>query len=321
MHLLAKSTLRISTSRLPVLHARSLAPLGSIQLAEFRSNRFPRLKLDGDFWQKAVGVGAAGYTLVKLKGLTLALPLLKMTKMTPLISMLVSMGAYGAIFGWKFGVGMVSLIFVHELGHAAAMRFYNIPIGAMTFIPFMGAVIEMRGRPISANQEAYIALAGPLVGTLATVPFLWFGAATGSQLALALANWGFMVNLFNLLPIGDLDGGRVAGSLSKWTLPVGLGLCAGLIAALPTNPILYLIFLSGGYTTYKRFYDPQMGDDRYYDLTPNERVAVSVSYGGLIALAAGLMAVTQERLKQPHQLRRELHLKTPAWEEEWSDFK
>jgi Zn-dependent protease len=311
MLLLARSALRVPTSKcLASAHA-----LASGQQLYFKSNRLP--KFDADLWQKAVGVGAAGYTIFKLKGLTLILPILKVTKMTPILSMLVSVGAYGAIFGWHFGAGMVYLIFIHEMGHAAAMRHFNIPVGAMTFIPFMGAVIQMKGMPISAKEEAYIALAGPLIGTLATVPFAWYGAAVGSQFALALANWGYMVNLFNLLPIGTLDGGRVAGALSKWAMPAGLALCGGLIAALPTNPILYLVFLSGGYTTYKRFFDPEIHDEGYYGLSPNERVTIGLSYAGLIALTAGLMGLNGNNLKKPQQLRRELRLETPRWEEEW----
>ena len=290
------------------------------QIRCFRSSRVPSWRPDSDWWQKVVGIGAAGYTLVKLKGLSFALPLLKLTKAGPALSMIVSMGAYGMIYGWGFGAGMVYLLFVHELGHAAAMRHFGVPVGPMTFIPFIGAVVEMKGRPVSAYEEAYIALAGPLIGTLATTPFMAFGLATGSQFALGLAHWGCMINLLNLLPIGSLDGGRVAGALSKFMLPPGLGLCGALIAAYPSNPLLYLVFLSGGWTTYSRFFGADAADEsQYYSLTPNQRVAVAVSYAGLIAFIASMMAVNDKIRKTPQEIKRELKLDVPDWERQWSE--
>ena len=273
----------------------------ALQTRQFRSPRPSRF--DSEWWQRVVGVGAAGYTLVKLKGLSFALPLLKLTKAGPLLSMLVSMGAYGAIFGLPFGVGMVSLIFIHELGHAAAMRYFNIPVGPMVFIPFMGAVVEMRGKPVSVSHEAFIALAGPLVGTLATAPLMLYGVSTGSQLALSLAQWGCMVNMFNLLPIGQMDGGRVAGALSKWFMPAGLVLSGGLIAINPTNPLLYLVGLSAGYQTYQRFYGDSQFD--YYDLSRGEKFAVAGCYAGLLGFITAMMKLNDGLRKSPEELRRE----------------
>jgi Zn-dependent protease len=194
-----------------------------------------------------------------------------------------------------------------------AMRYYDIPVGPITFIPFMGAVVEMRGQPVSAYQEAFIALAGPLVGTAATIPFMAFGVMGGSQFALALAHWGCMVNLMNLLPIGSLDGGRVAGALSKYTLPMGLGLCGGLIALYPANPLLYLVFLSGGYTTYQRFYGSGEADYKYYQLSANERATVAASYASLVAGIAYMMHLNDTLRKSPQQLQRELGIAPSEW--------
>jgi hypothetical protein len=121
----------------------------------------------------------------KHKGISFLLPVLKFAKIGPLLSMGASMGAYGWLFGWKFGVGMVSLIFIHELGHGLVMRVLGVPAGPMTFIPFFGAVIEMKGRPVSSYHDALIALGGPVLGTLGTAPFLLYGISSGSQFALA----------------------------------------------------------------------------------------------------------------------------------------
>lgn len=259
-----------------------------------------------NWWQKAIGIGAAGYTVVKLKGLTFILPALKLAKVGPLLSMGASMAAYGWLFGWQFGVGMVGLIFVHELGHGLAMRSFGVPVGPMTFIPFMGAVIEMRGRPSNAYQDAMIAIAGPIMGTAATLPLLAFGLTTGSQFALALSHWGCMVNLFNLLPIGMLDGGRIAGSLSKWTLPAGIGLSALGIYAFPHNPILYLIAMSACASTYSRFYGSESLQSDFYKLSIERQLIIGGAYVGLAAVLAGAMQLNDAKRRSPDQLRNEL---------------
>ena len=278
---------------------------------------------DSNWWQKVVGVGAAGYTVVKLKGLSYIVPLLKVAKIGPLLSMGASMAAYGWLFGWQFGVGMVSLIFIHELGHGLAMRALGVPAGPMTFIPFFGAVIEMKGRPVSSYHDALIALGGPLMGTAATLPFLAYGAMAGSQFGLALSHWGCMVNLFNLLPIGMLDGGRIAGALSKWTLPVGIGLSAGGIYIFPHNPMMYLTFISACVSTYSRFFGPESHDQDFWKMSTEKQLLIGGAYVSLIGILAGCMQFNDSIRKSPDQIRRET-IPRNEWKESeelfsWSD--
>lgn len=280
-------------------------------------------RVNTNWWQKVVGVGAAGYTVVKMKGLTMVLPLLKVAKVGPLLSMGASMAAYGWLFGWQFGVGMVSLIFVHELGHGLAMRALGVPAGPMTFIPFFGAVIEMKGRPVSSYHDALIALGGPVMGTLATLPVLGFGIATGSQFALALSHWGCMVNLFNLLPIGMLDGGRVAGALSKWTLPVGIALSGAGIYAFPHNPIMYLTAISACVSTYSRFFGRESHDKEFWKMSSDKQLLIGGAYVSLIGILAGCMQFNDSLRKSPDQIRRET-IPRSQWKESeelfsWSD--
>lgn len=125
---------------------------------------------------------------------------LKITKLSSLASMLLSSAAYGYIFGWPYGIGMVGLIFVHECGHAIAMHHHKIPFTPMVFVPFMGASIGMTEHPPNAHIEAQVALAGPILGSCAALSLGVLGNVTDSQLLLALADWGYMINLFNLLP-------------------------------------------------------------------------------------------------------------------------
>ena len=157
-------------------------------------------RLGALFGLAAVALGKFKYVLVALK----------LTKLAPVLSMVASSLAYSAIFGPAYGCGMVGLIFVHECGHILAMRYYGLPFSPMLFIPFVGAVIQMQKLPATAAQSAVVALAGPVVGGVAAGATAFAGHATGSQLLMALGDWGFMINLFNLLPIGGLDGGRVA---------------------------------------------------------------------------------------------------------------
>jgi Zn-dependent protease len=290
----------------------------------YTSGRY-NLRKDSNWWQRVVGVGAAGYTVIKMKGISVLLPILKVAKIGPLLSMGASMAAYGWLFGWKFGVGMVALIFVHELGHGLVMRALGVPVGPMTFIPFFGAVIEMKGRPMNSYHDALIALGGPVLGTVATLPVLAFGAMTGSQFALALSHWGCMVNLFNLLPIGMLDGGRIAGALSKWTLPAGFALACTGIWTFPHNPIMYLTALSACFSTYSRFFGSESMESDFWKMAADKQILIGGAYVSLAALLAGCMQFNDSLRKSPDQIRREIVLESEWGETEdlfsWSDEK
>ena len=129
------------------------------------------------------------------------------------LSMLVSIGGYALLWGWQFGVGFVALIFCHEMGHVLEARRQGLPVTAPLFIPFLGAMITMKEMPHNAWREAQVALAGPLVGSLAAAACWGIGAYTDSNFWRALAFAGFFINLFNLIPIVPLDGGRAVAAL------------------------------------------------------------------------------------------------------------
>lgn len=180
---------------------------------------------------------------------------LKLTKAAPMVSMVLTSFTYSLFFGWPYAVGMVGLIFCHECGHAVVMRHYGVPFSPMVFIPFMGAVIAMKEQPRNSYQEAMIALGGPVSGSVAALALSGAGTAMDSQLMFALADFGFMINLFNLLPIGSMDGGRIGSAVSPYFGVAGLATGGGLIyAGMVTNPIFYLIMLSGTWTTGKRLF-------------------------------------------------------------------
>jgi Zn-dependent protease len=228
-----------------------------------------------------------GALLAKFKGVLLLLPKLKL--LTTAGSMLVSIGAYALIWGWAFGVGFVALLFVHELGHYLQMRREGVKANWMVFIPFLGAAVGARSLGDNALAEARIGLAGPIVGTLGAAALLPVHAATGNELFLALAFTGFFLNLFNLVPIGPLDGGRAMAALSPPMWFVGLGIMALLAFTFP-NPLVFLILVLGAFDTYQRWRTRKQ-HATYYAVRPAHRLAVGVVYLGLIvALVAGMDA-------------------------------
>jgi Zn-dependent protease len=138
------------------------------------------------------------------------------------VSMLISIVIYAYLWNWQTAVGFVLLIFIHEMGHVVANLAYGLPASAPLFIPFLGAVINLRKMPPNAKVEAIVGIAGPVAGTIgALLCFGWY-VATKSQLALELSWFGFTINLFNLLPVPPLDGGRVAAAISPWIWILGL---------------------------------------------------------------------------------------------------
>ncbi len=232
----------------------------------------------------------------KLKGALLLLPKLKI--LTTSGTMLVSIGAYALIWGWKFGVGFVLLLLVHEMGHVIQLRREGIEASAPMFIPFLGAVVAAKSLGEDALAEARVGLAGPILGTLgaaAVVPLYWL---TGNELFIALAFVGFFLNLFNLLPVVPLDGGRAMAAMAPWMWFAGFAGLIVLTFAFP-NPIMLLILLFGGMETWRRWKAKRRGgreQESYYQVRPAARLAVAAVYIGLIvACAAGMAGTFVER--------------------------
>ena len=172
------------------------------------------------------------------------------------ISMLLSIGGYALLFPWWFAVGLVLLILVHELGHVIAAKQKGLPVSAPVFIPFLGALITMKRHPRDAVTEAYMAFGGPILGTVGALVVFGLGylinSPTYSPLFYSLALAGFMINLFNLLPIHPLDGGRIATAVSRWLWLVGL--VGGLVLIIYNfSFILLIIWAMFAYDLYKKF--------------------------------------------------------------------
>jgi Zn-dependent protease len=228
-----------------------------------------------------------------LKAALVALPNLKL--FTTAGTALVSVAAYSLWFGWTFAVGFVLLLFVHEMGHVIALRREGIRASAPMFIPFMGAVISARSLGDNALAEARVGLAGPILGSLGAAVVAIAGWLLHSDFLLALAYVGFFLNLFNLLPVVPLDGGRAAAAMSPWMWFLGFGGLVFLLFTLPQhNPILILIVLFTGYQLVQRWRHRNAGtieSAAYYRVAPRHRLLVGALYIGLVvALVFGMDA-------------------------------
>ena len=207
-------------------------------------------------------------------------------------SMIVSIAAYALLWGWKFAVGFVLLLLVHELGHALEAKRQGLAVSAPLFIPFLGAVIALKQMPHDVWKEAQMAIAGPILGSLGCLVCWGLAAVYDSDLLMALAFTGFLLNLFNLAPVSPLDGGRIVAAIHPAIWGLGLVLLAVLTVIAP-NPILILILVVGGLEVWRRWRergDPKMAE--YYSISPAKRVVAAVAYVGLAVLLAVAMDLT-----------------------------
>ena len=240
------------------------------------------------WWRRILGpLGALGVLILsagtKLKGLLLLLTKVKFA--STFISGAVSVGAYALIWTWKFALGFVLLLFIHEMGHVWQLRREGIQASAPMFIPFLGAAVAMRELPDDAGAEARVGLAGPIVGSVAVLIPAALYLLTGDDLFRALTFIGFALNLFNLAPVLPLDGGRALQALSPWIVFLSIILFLGFGAFFLSPILLVLIALLGGSETWRRFKQRKTPEARRFNAVPGRtRLAVAATYVGLVAV-------------------------------------
>lgn len=230
--------------------------------------------------------------LAKFKAILLLLPKIKLLSTSG--TMLVSIAAYTLIWGFPFALGFVVLLLVHELGHVIQLRREGIKASWPMFIPFMGAVITARSLGDNALAEARVGLAGPILGSIGSAACILVWHATGNDIWRALAFTGFFLNLFNLLPVVPLDGGRAMAAMAPWMWFAGFGGLIVLAFVFP-NPIILIIILFGGLETWRRWKALRRGGEEqqaYYRVKPLDRVLVAAVYLSLIALLVVGMQTT-----------------------------
>ncbi len=226
-----------------------------------------------------------------MKLLFLALAGLKLGKVTLTAgSMLLSLVVYATVWGWRFAAGFVGLLFVHEMGHVLAARIRGLEVSAPAFIPFLGAFITMKGRPEDAETEAYVAYGGPFLGTLASFAVYFWARAQSDDLALAVSYSGFFLNLFNLLPVSPLDGGRITAVLGPRIWLVGAPAMLAALLYQPSPMLVVVAVLAFPQLLAAWRYDPALpANAAYYGrILPATKFEYGVLYLGLVVLL-GLM--------------------------------
>lgn len=198
-------------------------------------------------------------------------------------TMVLSIGFYAMSWGWKYAAGFVVLIFVHECGHLVVARRFGLKVGAPVFIPFMGAFIALKDAPKNAWMEAWVGLGGPLFGAAGALACELVYLVTGQELFRALAYSGFFLNLFNLAPIGFLDGGRIATALSPWLWIGGL-VIVGAMAFTHPNVVVILILVMSVPRLWLLFRAKTDAEKRYFEVAPAQRWVMAGLYFGLAAL-------------------------------------
>jgi len=260
----------------------------------------PRTETAWSRIKKALGPVAVGAALVakflaKLK--FLVLPLLKFL---PILlksggTMLLMIWIYTRIWGWQFAVGFVLLLLVHECGHLLVAKKFGLKVGAPVFIPFMGAFIALKEAPRNAWMEACVGIGGPMLGSLGALVCNALGEILDAPIFIALAWFGYFLNLFNLTPVGMLDGGRIVSALSRWLWLPGFAVLIWFGWKFP-NFVVWLMVLLSLPRIYSLFRKRSEEERRYYEVTPAQRWTMSILYFGLIAVLVFAMHLAQNDL-------------------------
>src|SRR2546423_4522480 len=215
-------------------------------------------------------------------------------------TMLLMIWVYTMMWGWKFAAGFVVLLLVHECGHLIVARKFGLKVGAPVFIPFMGAFIALKEASRNAWMEACVGIGGPVLGSIGALACNSIGEFTDIPIFFALALFGYFLNLFNLTPVGMLDGGRIVTALSRWLWLPGFAVLLWFGWKNPGNFIVWLIVITSLPRIYSLFRKRTEEERRYYEVTPTERWTMSILYFGLIAaLALGMYAAHNELRDHP----------------------
>jgi Zn-dependent protease len=205
-----------------------------------------------------------------------------------ILSMGLMIWLYSTMFGWPFAAGFVFLIFVHEMGHIVAAKWLGIPVSAPLFIPFVGAAITMKQNPRDAWTEALMAYGGPLAGGIGS--WICFGLALDLHLQwmMAVASASFVINLWNMIPVPPLDGGRICAAVSPWFWILGvilLGASLFLFHQGASIIIIVVILVFALPRLKATLFQPHTEEmKKYYAMTMSRRMTMALLYLALIGV-------------------------------------
>src|SRR3954447_9531173 len=243
--------------------------------------------------KKALGpVAVVGVVIAKfLAKVKFILPVLLKSGGT----MLLMVWVYMQLWGWRFALGFVFLLLAHETGHLIVAKKFGLKVGAPVFIPFMGAFIALKEAPRNAWMEACVGIGGPLLGSLGALVCNALGEFFAAPIFIALAWFGYFLNLFNLTPVGMLDGGRIVSALSRWLWLPGSAVLLWFGWKYP-NFVVWLIIILSLPRVISLFRKRTEEEQRYFEVTPAQRWTMSILYFGLIVFLLVGMHVAQEDL-------------------------
>ena len=271
----------------------------NVQLPATRRPRFPRII--------SATVIAAGLALLKLKAfLLLFVEKVRLLLVNPFEgfgalqyaiaggSMVVTIAAYAIKFPLGLVIGFVVITFIHETGHALVIRMKGLRAGYMVFIPFIGGAVTLKNQPRTAYDDALIGLAGPIAGTLASLVSLQIYKWNDNPLYLWVAFVGFFLNLFNLLPIGMLDGGRISAAVTKWMWVFGGGFLLYHVVKRP-NPFMIVVLVLAMLQVWASI-QREKDDKAFYDVTLGQRAFIAIAYFALVGFLGHQFYMALKRL-------------------------
>jgi Zn-dependent protease len=228
--------------------------------------------------------------------------LLPLLKFFPILlksggTMLLSIGIYASIWGWKFAVGFVVLMFVHECGHLIIAKGFGLKVSAPVFIPFMGAFILLKDLPRNAWMEACVGIGGPILGSIGALACHLLGKTIDASVFIAIAYSGYFLNLFNLTPVGFLDGGRIVTAMSRWLWLPGLAVLLWFGWQYMNLIVWIMVFLSLP-RVYSLFRKRTEEEERYFEVATRKRWMMSILYFGLIATLIFGMQLARNDLEE-----------------------
>ncbi len=237
-------------------------------------------------WTKRLGpFGVIAAFLLKFKSVLLIaftkvkFLLFGLAKVKTLLTMLASIGLYWALYGWKFGVGFILGIYVHEMGHVWALRQFGLRASVPMFIPGFGALVSLYDSPKNVGEDARIGLAGPIWGAGAALAFLVPHLFSSAGIWLALAHSMAFINLFNLTPVWQLDGGRGFRALDRQQRIMLLALML-LLWYVASSGLFLILALGAAYRIFWSKDHPSTGD-----------YVVLLQFAGLLVLFGAMLAV------------------------------
>ena len=245
--------------------------------------------------KKALGpIGVIGVVILKfIAKIKFILPILLKTGG----SMVLMVGVYASIWGWKWALGFVLLLLLHECGHLIVAKWFGLAVSAPMFIPFMGAFIALKEAPRNAWMEACVGIGGPILGSLAAAACHALGLALNYPLLIALGWSAYFLNLFNLTPVGMLDGGRIVSALSPWLWLPGFA-ALGWLAWTHPNFIVWILLFASLPRIISLFRKRTEEEQRYYEVAPAQRWLMALMYFGLIGSLVFGMHVSHLQLME-----------------------